>query len=204
MMAAPRVLVVDNRDSFTFNVVQALREAGAATGVVDARAVTADNLRRARLDGLVVSPGPGRPQEAGCSTEAIGALADRIPVWGICLGHQCLAVAHGGAVVSGGQVMHGKTSVVRHDGQGLFSGLPDELEVMRYNSLLVDPASLPDRLAVSAWTSEGEVMGLRCRITGAEGVQFHPESVLSGAARPMFRTWVERCARTVAAGGGVA
>jgi anthranilate synthase component 2 len=203
-MAGPRVLVVDNRDSFTFNVVQALRAAGAATGVVDSRSVTADALARARLDGLVISPGPGRPEDAGCSVDALAALGRRIPVWGICLGHQCLAVARGGRVLSGGRVMHGKTSVVRHDGQGLFAGLPAELEVMRYNSLLVDPGSLPESLSVSAWTAEGEIMGLRCRLTGAEGVQFHPESVLSRAARPMFRTWVERCAQTVPARGGVA
>lgn len=193
-MASPRILVIDNRDSFTFNVVQALRGCGAATGVVGARDVSADALAAMRIDGLVVSPGPGRPADAGCSEEAIRLIAPRLPVWGICLGHQCLSTARGGRVVRAGQIAHGKTSTVRHDGTGLFDGLAAELEVMRYNSLLVDPVFPGTDLVVSAWTGSGEVMGLRCTRTGAEGVQFHPESVMSAAARPMFDNFVRRCA----------
>ena len=192
-MSAPRILVVDNRDSFTGNVVQALREAGAATGVVDSRRVSVEEVSGMYLDGLVISPGPGRPDEAGCSSALIEALATRMPVWGICLGHQCLAESHGARIERGEQVVHGKTCVVEHDRAGLFAGLPDRIEVMRYNSLLVDPGSLPPGLAVSAWSEDGLVMGLRCVRTGAEGVQFHPESVMSAAARPMFEAFVRRC-----------
>jgi anthranilate synthase/aminodeoxychorismate synthase-like glutamine amidotransferase len=203
-MADPRILVIDNRDSFTFNVVQALRESGAATGIVDARDVSAETVAAMRLDGLVISPGPGRPADAGCSGEAIRLLAPRVPVWGICLGHQCLATARGGRVVRAERIAHGKTSTVRHDGAGLFEGLADELEVMRYNSLLVDPGFPGTGLVVSAWTETGEVMGLRCTRTGAEGVQFHPESVMSAAARPMFDNFVRRCGRRAMAHEGSA
>ena len=203
-MAAPRVLVIDNRDSFTFNVVQALREAGAATGVVDSRALEATDVAAMDLDGVVVSPGPGRPEEAGCSGSVIDLLAPQLPVWGICLGHQCLALLHGGRIVRAARVVHGKTSTLHHDGAGLFNGLPSRLEVMRYNSLLVDPGSLPPELVVSAWTEDGEVMGLRCTRTGAEGVQFHPESVMSPLARPMFDSFVRRCANRAMVREGVA
>lgn len=204
MSGPPRVLVLDNRDSFTFNVVQGLRAAGAATGVIDSRRVSAPALRAMRLDGLVISPGPGRPADAGHSLAAIECLAERIPVWGICLGHQCLAELHGARLVHAPRVMHGKTSIVHHQGRGLFEGLPDGLEVMRYHSLLVDADSLPSRLELTAWTDEGEVMGLRCRESGAEGVQFHPESVLGDAVTGMLAAFVTRCTRTslaVMAGG---
>lgn len=203
-MATPRILVLDNRDSFTANVVQALREAGAATGVVDSRRVTVDQVAAMSLDGLVISPGPGRPADAGCSSAVVQAIAAHLPVWGICLGHQCLAEVRGARVVRARRVVHGKTSRVRHDGTGLFDGLPGELEVMRYNSLVVDPESVPSGLVVIAWTDEGEVMAVRCARTGAEGVQFHPESVMSAHARPMFDSFVRRCANRAMVREGVA
>jgi anthranilate synthase component 2 len=193
-MTAPRILVLDNRDSFTFNVVQALRLAGAATGVVDSRSLDPERIAPLRLDGLVVSPGPGRPEHAGASEQIMQRLAPRIPVWGICLGHQCLAHLHDATIVPSKRIHHGKTSVLRHLDTGLFAGLPEDLEVMRYNSLVVDPDSLPDRLRVTAWTDEGEVMAICDRETGAEGVQFHPESVLSTASGAMFANFVQRCA----------
>ena len=204
MSSGPRILVLDNQDSFTFNVVQGLRAAGAATGVVDSRDVDAHDLNAMRLHGLVISPGPGRPANAGQSLAAIESLAGRIPVWGICLGHQCLAELRGARLIRASRVMHGKTSVVHHRGQGLFAGLPRHLEAMRYHSRLVDADSLPPQLELTAWTEEGEVMGLRCRETGAEGVQFHPESVLGDAVTSMLATFVSRCARsslTALAGG---
>jgi anthranilate synthase/aminodeoxychorismate synthase-like glutamine amidotransferase len=196
MSAVPRILVLDNQDSFTFNVVQGLRAAGAATGVLDSRALSARTVPAMRLDGLVISPGPGRPANAGYSLAAIKSLAGRIPVWGICLGHQCLAELRGARLVTAGRVMHGKTSVVVHDGHGLFEGLPQGVEVMRYHSLLVDSNSLPPQLELTAWTREGEVMGVRCRETGAEGVQFHPESVLGDAVTQMLAAFVARCQRS--------
>lgn len=200
MSGAPRILVLDNRDSFTFNVVQGLREAGAATGVVDSAAHPAGIDAGMRLEGLVVSPGPGRPASAGGSLKSLERFVGRIPVWGICLGHQCLAELHGARLVAADRVLHGRTSRVRHHGAGLFAGLDPELEVMRYHSLLVDPASVPPSLEVTAWTPEGEIMGLRCRQTGAEGVQFHPESVVGRSVRPMLRAFVQRCACRVRVG----
>jgi anthranilate synthase/aminodeoxychorismate synthase-like glutamine amidotransferase len=203
-MSPPRILVIDNRDSFTGNVVHALRESGAAAGVVDSRRITVGQISAMSLDGLVISPGPGQPADAGCSNELIEALAPHVPVWGICLGHQCLAAVRGARIIRGPKPVHGKTCVVEHDDTGLFCGLPDRIETMRYNSLLVDPASLPASLVVSAWTEDGLVMGLRCATTGAEGVQFHPESIMSGDARPMFDAFVLRCATRASVREGAA
>lgn len=192
MKARPRLLVLDNRDSFTWNIVQALRAAGAATGVVDAHAV--GDFSTLHIDGLVISPGPGTPDEAGRSIAAIEYFAPRIPVLGVCLGHQCLAIWRGARLVRAARIVHGKTSRVDHDGAGLFRDLPQGIEVMRYHSLIVDPASLPDTLVRTAWTAADEIMGLRCVYTGAEGVQFHPESVASAAAVPILTAFVARCA----------
>lgn len=197
----PRVLVLDNRDSFTFNVVQALRHAGAATGVVDSARLSAADFPRLAIDGLVISPGPGRPATAGNSLAALESFAGRVPVLGVCLGHQCLAEWAGARLMHASRVMHGKSSRVSHDGQGLFEGLPPELEVMRYHSLLVDPESLPASVKLTAWTAAGEIMGLRCRRTGAEGVQFHPESVISGPAAGLLVNFVRACATAGIVGG---
>ncbi len=200
----PRVLVLDNRDSFTFNVVQALRHAGAATGVVDSGAIQPADFDRLDIDGLVISPGPGRPQQAGNSLQALDHFAPRIPVLGVCLGHQCLAEARGARLVEAERILHGKSSVVQHDGAGLFAGLPHSFEAMRYHSLLVHADSLGPSLECTAWTAQGEVMGLRCKRTGAEGVQFHPESVIGDAGAGLFAAFVRRCAGQPAALQGTA
>jgi anthranilate synthase/aminodeoxychorismate synthase-like glutamine amidotransferase len=188
----PRIMVLDNRDSFSGNVLQALREVGAAAGMVDVFDHPGGLAPALRLDGLVISPGPGRPADVAGSTASLARWSPRIPTWGICLGHQCLAELHGARLVSATKILHGKTSRVFHSGTGLFAGLDPELEVMRYHSLLVDRASLPGSLDITAWTAEGEIMGLRCRETGAEGVQFHPESVIGASVRRMFLAFVLR------------
>ena len=175
-MSGPRVAVLDNYDSFTYNLVQLLAELGAPPAVYRNDAVTVEEL--AGHSALVVSPGPGTPTEAGVSVEAIRELSGRLPVLGVCLGHQALAEAFGGRVVRH-QPVHGKTSFVRHDRTGVFAGLPDPLEATRYHSLVVDPATLPPELVVTAWTHDGVVMGIRHRTQPTFGVQFHPESVLT-------------------------
>jgi len=174
--SAGRVAVIDNYDSFTFNLVQLLAELGSPPAVFRNDAVTVERL--AEHAAVVISPGPGEPGEAGVSLEAVRRLSGRLPILGVCLGHQAIAVAFGGRVVRHAPV-HGKTSFVRHDRAGVFAGLPDPLEATRYHSLVVDAGSLPGELAVTAWTHDGVVMGLRHRVHPTFGVQFHPESVLT-------------------------
>jgi anthranilate synthase component 2/para-aminobenzoate synthetase component 2 len=181
MSARPRVLVLDNLDSFTYNLVQVLRAQGALVTVRRAgaggkRALAA--LRRLKPSHLVVSPGPGRPEAAGESLEAIKGFAGRIPVLGVCLGHQALALVFGATVGRSSRPTHGRASAMRHDGSGIFRGLPNPFPAGRYHSLAVDPANLPSALKITAWTGAGEIMGLR-HVSGAEGVQFHPESILT-------------------------
>ena len=175
-MSAPRVAVLDNYDSFTFNLVQLLAELGAPPAVYRNDAVTVEEL--AEHSALVISPGPGVPADAGVSVAAIRELSGRLPVLGVCLGHQAIAEAFGGRVVRH-QPVHGKTSFIRHDRTGVFAGLPDPLEATRYHSLVVDPATLPPELTVTARTHDGVVMGIRHRTHPTFGVQFHPESVLT-------------------------
>jgi anthranilate synthase/aminodeoxychorismate synthase-like glutamine amidotransferase len=176
-MPRARVLVLDNLDSFTYNLVQALRAQGALVQVQrPGRGLWA--LRGLKPSHLIVSPGPGRPEDARESLAAIKAFAGRIPVLGVCLGHQALAVVFGAVVGRASQPMHGRASAMRHDGVGVFRGLPNPFAAGRYHSLAVRPKSLPPDLTVSAWTGEGEIMGLR-HASGAEGVQFHPESILT-------------------------
>ena len=175
-MTAPRVAVLDNYDSFTFNLVQLLAELGAPPAVYRNDAVTVEEL--AGHSALVISPGPGIPGDAGVSVQAVRELSGRLPILGVCLGHQAIAEAFGGQVVRH-EPVHGKTSFVRHDRAGVFAGLPDPLEATRYHSLVVDPATLPPELAVTASTHDGTVMGIRHRTHPTFGVQFHPESVLT-------------------------
>lgn len=186
-----RVLVIDNYDSFVFNLVQYLGELGAEPIVFRNDAIDVKGARLLRPDAIVVSPGPGRPEDAGVSTELIAEVGKEIPVLGVCLGHQCVGAAYGGRVVQAPELMHGKTSFVMHSGEGLFAGLPDPLEATRYHSLAVERESLPPELEVTAETSDGVVMGLRHRQLPVQGVQFHPESVLTQAGRPLLSNFLE-------------
>ncbi|MEU0407415.1 aminodeoxychorismate/anthranilate synthase component II [Streptomyces griseorubiginosus] len=186
--ARARVAVIDNYDSFTYNLVHYVAELGGAPTVFRNDAVSIDEL--AAHDLLLISPGPGAPGDAGISVAAVRALSGRIPVLGVCLGHQCIAAAFGGSVVPGTPV-HGKTSPVRHDGGGVFAGLPDPFTATRYHSLVVAPHDLPDVLQPVARTSDGTLMGLRHRAHPTHGVQFHPESVLTPEGRQLIANFLE-------------
>ena len=187
-----RVLVVDNYDSFVYNLVQYLGELGADPIVRRHDAVTLDEAAELTPDAVLVSPGPGRPEDAGVSVEMIRGAAGRIPVLGVCLGHQCIGVAWGARVKRSPQVMHGKTSQIHHDGTGLFSGLSSPLEATRYHSLIVEESSLPDELEVVATSDDGLVMGLRHRDLDVEGVQFHPESILTEDGHGLLSNFLAR------------
>ncbi len=180
MGVATRIVVVDNYDSFVYNLVQYLGELGAEPLVVRNDDVDVDGLRALEPDGLLVSPGPGTPSGAGVSSAAVAAFgAAGVPVLGVCLGHQCIGEVYGATVVRAPVLMHGKTSAVHHSGAGVLAGLPDPFEATRYHSLVVDPATVPSCLEVTARTADGVVMGLRHRELPVEGVQFHPESILT-------------------------
>jgi anthranilate synthase component 2/para-aminobenzoate synthetase component 2 len=190
-MAGPRVLVIDNYDSFVYNLVQYLGELGADPVVHRHDAVTLDAMRALDPDAVLVSPGPGRPEDAGVSSEAIREFGERgVPVLGVCLGHQCIGATYGADVVRAERVMHGKTSEIRHRGDGVFAGLPDPLTATRYHSLVVARESVPDCLEVTAETVDGVVMGLRHREHPIEGVQFHPESILTDAGHDLLANFL--------------
>lgn len=174
-----RLLLIDNYDSFTYNLVQAFLILGAEVQVYRNDAIDLAAAQALAPTHLCISPGPGTPAQAGVSIAMIRAFAGRIPVLGVCLGHQSITEAFGGRVVRAGRLMHGKTSMIEHDGQGVFAGIASPCEVGRYHSLIAEPASLPAELLVTARTAEGEIMGVRHRQLRIEGVQFHPESVLS-------------------------
>jgi anthranilate synthase component 2 len=174
-----RLLMIDNYDSFTYNLVQYLGELGAELDVRRNDAVTLDEIAALRPDGIVISPGPCTPNEAGVSVPLIRRFAGQIPLLGVCLGHQAIGAAFGGAIVRAPRIMHGKTSPIHHDGRGVFRDLPEGFAATRYHSLVIDPATLPPVLERSAWTAEGEIMGVRHRTQAVEGVQFHPESILT-------------------------
>ncbi|MGH2768370.1 MAG: anthranilate synthase component II [Actinomycetota bacterium] len=173
-----KVLLIDNYDSFVYNLAQYLGALGASPAVVRNDA-SIEEIESMKPQALVISPGPGRPEEAGCSVESIRRFAGRIPILGVCLGHQAIGVAFGGTVVRARTVMHGKISPILHEGTGVFRGIPSPFEATRYHSLVVDPGSLPEELEVSAQTPDGVVMALRHRRFAVEGVQFHPESALT-------------------------
>jgi anthranilate synthase/aminodeoxychorismate synthase-like glutamine amidotransferase len=175
----PRLLLIDNYDSFTYNLVQAFLVLGADVRVIRNDEITVEAAKQLDITHLCISPGPGTPRDAGVSMEMISAFAGRLPIFGVCLGHQSIVEAFGGDVVRAGRLMHGKTSFVKHDGRTLFEGMPQPCEVGRYHSLIAEPASIPADLEVSAITAEGEIMGVRHRHFTIEGVQFHPESVLT-------------------------
>jgi anthranilate synthase component 2 len=185
------LLMIDNYDSFTYNLVQYFGELGADVRVVRNDAVTVEAIERLRPDHIVVSPGPCSPNEAGISLAAIAHFAGRVPILGVCLGHQAIGQAFGGKVVHAKTLMHGKVSPIEHGGRGVFAGLPAPFAATRYHSLAVERGSLPDCLEVTAWTADGEIMGLRHRTLAVEGVQFHPESVLTEHGHAMLRNFVK-------------
>ena len=185
------IFVLDNYDSFTFNLVQYLAEMGAEVQVARNDEATPAEILARRPNGILISPGPGTPAEAGISKELIRAAAGVVPLLGVCLGHQALAEVYGGRVVRAGRLMHGKTSPIHHDGRGLFVGLPDPFTATRYHSLIVAPEDLPDTLEVNAWTAEKEIMGLRHREHLLWGVQFHPESILTGSGKALIRNFLD-------------
>jgi len=184
------LLVIDNYDSFTYNLVQYLGELGAEVQVYRNDKISIEEIERLAPERLVVSPGPCTPKEAGISVEALRNFAGRIPVLGVCLGHQSLAYAFGGEIIRADRLMHGKTSMVHHDGKTIFQKLPNPFEATRYHSLIVNRRTIPRDLEISAETGEGEIMGLRHRPTGAEGVQFHPESILTKAGMDLLRNFL--------------
>jgi len=186
-----KLLVIDNYDSFTYNLVQYLGELGATSDVVRNDAIPVEEVGRRGVDAIVISPGPCTPNEAGISLELIARLAGKIPILGVCLGHQAIGQAFGGKVVRAPRVMHGKTSPIEHEGAGLFRGIPSPMQATRYHSLVVEPASLPESLAVTARTAEGEIMALAHKTLPVWGVQFHPESILTVDGKRLLQNFLE-------------
>ncbi len=184
------VFVLDNYDSFTYNLVQYPGELGADVQVHRNDAITLDEVAAARVDGVVVSPGPCTPREAGISVPLIQRFAGRIPLLGVCLGHQAIGQAFGGKVVHARTLMHGKVSPIHHSGKGVFAGLPSPYSATRYHSLAIERASCPPELEVTAWTDDGEIMGVRHRSFEVEGVQFHPESILTEHGHALLRNFL--------------
>jgi anthranilate synthase/aminodeoxychorismate synthase-like glutamine amidotransferase len=189
-----RLLMLDNYDSFTYNLVQYLGELGAELDVVRNDVEPAAKLLERRPDGLVISPGPGTPQSAGESIACVRTFAEAgIPVFGVCLGHQSIGEAFGGNVARAPRIMHGKTSMIQHENVGVFHGLPDPFEATRYHSLIVENEGFPAELEITARTAEGEIMGLRHRSLPIEGVQFHPESILTGEGKNLLLNFLRTC-----------
>jgi anthranilate synthase/aminodeoxychorismate synthase-like glutamine amidotransferase len=193
-MDAPRIFMIDNYDSFTYNLVQELGELGAAVEVARNDAFEVSDVARAAPDGIVISPGPGTPDDAGRSNAVVAELGGRIPILGVCLGHQCIAAVYGARIVRAPELLHGKTSQVHHDGAGVFADLPSPFTATRYHSLVVDEETLSPELEVTARTAEGLIMGLRHRTAAIEGVQFHPESILTVAGMDLLRNFMRRLA----------
>ena len=184
------ILILDNYDSFTYNLVQYLGELGADLQIFRNDKLTIEDMEQLAPERIVISPGPCTPKEAGISVETIKHFAGRLPVLGVCLGHQSLAYAFGGQIVRAHRLMHGKTSMVHHDGKTIFESLPNPFEATRYHSLIVKRETLPADFEISAETVEGEIMGLRHTPTGAEGVQFHPESILTTSGMDLLRNFL--------------
>jgi len=195
-----RVLMIDNYDSFTYNLVQYLGELGAEVLVFRNDAAGCADLLASAPTGVVISPGPGEPGDAGISVEMVHACAERgVPLLGVCLGHQAIGLAFGGRIVRARSIMHGKVSPISHDGRGVFEGLPSPFEATRYHSLVIEAASCPAVLEVSARTPDGEIMAVRHRERPIEGVQFHPESILTREGKPLLRRFLARCGGSAAA-----
>jgi para-aminobenzoate synthetase component II len=189
--AAKQVVVVDNYDSFTYNLVQYIETLGARCTVLLNDRASVSEIEGLEHDGILISPGPGTPDDAGVTLELLRSLAGRRPIFGVCLGQQAMAQAWGGRIVRAPRLMHGKTSPIEHDGRGVFRGLPSPFDATRYHSLIVDEATLPDCFEVSARTSEGEIMAIRHRQLPVEGVQFHPESILTEHGMQLVQNWLE-------------
>ena len=186
------ILIIDNYDSFTYNLYQYLRELGAQVTVVRNDKLTLEDVEALSPQGIVISPGPCTPREAGISNDVILRFGPHIPTLGVCLGNQCIGDAYGGRVGQADEIMHGKTSMIHHDGKGVFQGLSSPFEAIRYHSLVVYPQGLPDCMEVSAWTDRGIIMGLRHREYPVEGVQFHPESIMTPVGKDVLRNFLDR------------
>ncbi len=185
------LLVIDNYDSFTYNLVQYFGELGADPVVKRNDTISPEEIEKLKPSRIVISPGPGKPTDAGISMEVIHRLGPTLPILGVCLGHQCIAEVYGGKVVRADRLMHGKTSPIRHQGTGVFAGLPNPFEATRYHSLIVERSSVPACLQVTADTAEGEIMGLQHREFPVHGVQFHPESILSREGKDLLRNFLK-------------
>ena len=186
------LLLIDNYDSFTYNLFQYLSELGEEVQVARNDKVSLDEIEKRAPQSIVISPGPGTPRQAGISNELIRKFEGRIPILGVCLGHQCIGYSYGARVDRAGEIKHGKSSLIYHDGKGLFNGLPNPFSAIRYHSLAVMPDSLPDCLEVTAWTSNNMIMGLRHRQLPIEGVQFHPESIMTEVGKDLLRNFLKQ------------
>lgn len=190
------LLMIDNYDSFTYNLVQYFQELGETVKVYRNDAITLKQIEQLKPGKLVISPGPCTPNEAGISLSAVKHFAGRLPILGVCLGHQAIGQAFGGKIVQADRIMHGKTSKIYHDGKTLFVGTAQPFDATRYHSLLVERSQLPDCLEISAWTSEGEIMGLRHRELSVEGIQFHPESILTVEGKHILQNFLDTCKKS--------
>ena len=188
------LLMIDNYDSFTYNLYQYLSELGADVVTVRNDKITLEEIEEMSPEGIVVSPGPSTPVEAGISNDVVRQFGSKIPTLGVCLGHQCVGYVYGAKVDRAGEIRHGKTSMIHHDGKGVLAGLPNPFEAIRYHSLVVYPETLPDSLEVTAWTDKGLVMGLRHKEHPVEGVQFHPESIMTPVGKPLLRNFLDQVA----------
>ena len=185
------ILMIDNYDSFTYNLVQYLGELGADVVVHRNDKITLKEIEQLNPERIVISPGPCTPEKAGISIEAASHFAGKVPLLGVCLGHQSISRAFGGKIIKAGKLMHGKTSMVKHDGRNLFKGLPDPFEATRYHSLVLDKNTVPDGFDITATSDDGEIMGIRHREMFVEGVQFHPESILTTSGKDMLKNFLE-------------
>ena len=193
------LLMIDNYDSFTYNLYQYLAELGAEVVTVRNDKISLEDIEDMRPEGIIVSPGPATPLEAGISNDIIRHFGSRLPTLGVCLGHQCVGYVYGAKVDRAGEIRHGKTSMIHHDGKGVLTGLPIPFEAIRYHSLVVYPETVPDCLEVTAWTENGLVMGLRHKEHPVEGVQFHPESIMTPVGKPLLQNFLDQVDRTKAA-----
>ncbi|MCH8284070.1 MAG: aminodeoxychorismate/anthranilate synthase component II [Chloroflexi bacterium] len=184
------LLLIDNYDSFTYNLYQYLSELGAEVKVVRNDETGLEEIEALAPERIVISPGPRTPKEAGISSDVIRRFGERIPTLGVCLGHQCIGDAYGGRVSGAGEIVHGKTSMIHHDGRGVFQGLPNPFEAIRYHSLAIEPATVPDCLEVTAKTEKGVIMGVRHKQHPVEGIQFHPESILTKVGKDLLRNFL--------------